>query len=205
MLTKLKELDRAFVHLKFWTLILVTISVVGAVLMSWMSWEAVHQARQEVYLISQDQVLKAFANPRDAVIGVEAKGHLRQFHRLLFNLSPDEQLIEKQLEEALYLGDQSVRFHLDNLKEDGYFKRLMAANVSQRIQVDSMVLDESRADYPFRVYAKQEIIRSSSKLIRSLITAGNLRQIQRSPANPHGFLIENWEILENKDLKQLAR
>lgn len=205
MLTQLKELDRAFVHLKFWTLILVTVSVVGAVLMSWMSWEAVRQARQEVYLISQDQVLKAFANPRDAVIAVEAQGHLRQFHRLLFNLSPDEQLIEKQLEEALYLGDQSVRFHLDNLREDGYFKRLMAANVSQRIQVDSMVVDENRADYPFRVYAKQEIIRSSSKLIRSLITAGNLRQIQRSPANPHGFLIENWEILENKDLKQLAR
>ncbi|WP_297337916.1 conjugative transposon protein TraK [Algoriphagus sp.] len=205
MLTQLKELDRAFVHLKFWTLILVSVSVLGAIGMSYLSWETVRRARQEVYVISQDQVLKAFAHPRDAVIAVEAQGHLRQFHRLLFTLSPDEQLIEKQLEEALYLGDQSVRFYLDNLREDGYFKRLMAANVSQRIQIDSMVVDESRADYPFRVYARQEIIRSSSKLIRSLITAGTLRQIQRSPANPHGFLIENWEILENKNLKQLTR
>ncbi|TDK50848.1 conjugative transposon protein TraK [Algoriphagus formosus] len=205
MLRQLKELDTAFLHLKFWTLILISVSVLGASLMTWISWEAVHQARQEVYLISQDQVLKAFANPREAVIRVEAEGHLRQFHRLLFNLSPDERLIEKQLEEALYLGDKSVQFHLDNLREEGYFKRMMAANVSQRILLDSIVVDESRADYPFRVFAKQEIVRSSTKLIRSLITGGNLRLIQRSPANPHGFLIENWEILENKDLKQLAR
>jgi conjugative transposon TraK protein len=205
MIKQLKELDRAFLHLKFWTLVLVTVSVIGAGMMTWVSWQAVREARQEVYLISQDQVLKAFANPRDAVIVVEAEGHLRQFHRLLFNLSPDERLIEKQLEEALYLADQSVRFHLDNLREDGYFKRLMAANVSQRIHLDSIVVNDRLSDYPFRVYARQEIIRSSSRLTRSLITAGKLRQIQRSPANPHGFLIENWEILENRDLKQEAR
>lgn len=205
MIKQLKELDRAFLHLKFWTLVLVTVSVIGAGMMTWLSWKAVREARQEVYLISQDQVLKAFANPRDAVIVVEAEGHLRQFHRLLFNLSPDERLIEKQLEEALYLADQSVRFHLENLREDGYFKRLMAANVSQRIHLDSIVVNDRLSDYPFRVYARQEIIRSSSRLTRSLITAGKLRQIQRSPANPHGFLIENWEILENRDLKQEAR
>ena len=205
MLVNLKRLDAAFVHLKFWTLVLLAFCLSFSVVVVWLSFKAVHQAKQEVYLISQDQVLKAFANPRDAVVAIEAKSHLRQFHQLLFTLSPDEKLIEIQLAESLYLGDQSVKFYLDNLRETGYFKKILAANVSQRVNLDSIKLDETRQDYPFRVYARQEIIRPSSILYRSLVTAGNLRPIQRTPANPHGFLIENWEILENFDLYQKAR
>ena len=205
MLNRLKQLDTAFIHLKFWTLVLVSSCIVGSGAVVWISFQSVRQARQEVYLISQDQVIKAFANPRDAVVEVEAKSHLRQFHRLLFTLSPDERLIDSQLKEALYLGDKSVQFHLDNLRETGYFKKLLAANVSQRVFLDSIVLDESRDDYPFRVYGGLEIIRSSSILYRSLVTTGNLRPIQRTPANPHGFLVENWEILENRDIHQKAR
>lgn len=205
MLTKLKQLDSAFVHLKFWTLVLVSFCLLFSGWMVWYCFGQLSKARQEVYLVTQDQVLKAFANPRDALIGVEARSHLKQFHNLLFTLSPDERLIEQQLAESLYLGDQSVKFHLDNLRETGYYKKLLAANVSQRVQLDSIQVDETRSDYPFRVYGKQEIIRTSSILFRSLITSGNLRPIQRSPANPHGFLIENWEILDNQDLYQKAR
>lgn len=205
MLTKLKQLDSAFVHLKFWTLVLVSFCLLFSGWTLWYCYGQLSKARQEVYLVTQDQVLKAFANPRDALIGVEARSHLKQFHNLLFTLSPDERLIEQQLAESLYLGDQSVKFHLDNLRETGYYKKLLAANVSQRVQLDSIQVDETRSDYPFRVYGKQEIIRTSSILFRSLITSGNLRPIQRSPANPHGFLIENWEILDNRDLYQKAR
>lgn len=205
MLEKLKHLDTAFIHLKFWTLVLISVCIVGSATVVWTSFQAVREANQQVYLISQDQVVKAFASPRDAVVEVEAKSHLRQFHQLLFTLSPDERLIESQLGEALYLGDKSVKFHLDNLRETGYFKKLLAANVSQRVFVDSISLNEALTDFPFRVYARQEIIRSSSILYRSLITAGNLRLIQRSPTNPHGFLIENWEVVENRDLYQKAR
>lgn len=205
MLSKLKQLDTAFVHLKLWTIILIGFCLLASCWTVWYSFSEVKKARQEVYLVTQDQVLKAFVNPRDALVGVEARSHLKQFHNLLFTLSPDEKLIDQQLAESLYLGDQSVKFHLDNLRETGYYKKLLAANVSQRVQLDSIQLDETRSDYPFRVYGKQEIIRSSSILYRSLVTSGNLRPIQRSPANPHGFLIENWEILDNRDLYQKAR
>ncbi len=205
MLVKLKQLDSAFVHLKFWTLVLLAFCLGSSAAVVWFSFHAILKSKQEIYLISQDQVIKAFANPRDALVSVEAKSHLKQFHQLLFTLSPDEKLIESQLAESLYLGDHSVKFHLDNLKETGYFKKLLAANVSQRLLLDSIWVDETRSDYPFRVYGKQEIIRTSSVLFRSLITSGNLRAIQRTPANPHGFLIENWEILENRDLYQKDR
>ena len=37
------------------------------------------------------------------------------------------------------------------------------------------------------------------------ITEGFLRNVARSDNNPHGFLIERWRVLENKDLKTLNR
>jgi len=36
--------------------------------------------------------------------------------------------------------------------------------------------------------------------LRSLITEGYLRNTLRSDNNPHGFLIEQWRTLENKDI-----
>ena len=35
---------------------------------------------------------------------------------------------------------------------------------------------------------------------QNLITEGNLRNVSRSDNNPHGFLIERWNTIENKDL-----
>jgi hypothetical protein len=36
---------------------------------------------------------------------------------------------------------------------------------------------------------------------RDLVTEGWLREVNRSDNNPHGFLIERWAIIENRDLK----
>jgi len=205
MLSNLKRLDTAFQHVKIWTLILVGVSLSIMFLTLLFSFLALRDARQEVYVISQDQAIKAFASSREASISIEAKSHIRRFHELLFILSPDEKLISNQWEEALELGDESIKFHLDNLKETGYIKQLIGANVSQRIVIDSIALDESNAGYPFRFYGRQEIVRSSRIQFRNLVTAGKLRLIQRTAANPHGLLIENWEILDNRDLFQKSR
>jgi hypothetical protein len=36
---------------------------------------------------------------------------------------------------------------------------------------------------------------------RDLVTEGWLRNISRSDNNPHGFLIERWNTIDNRDLK----
>jgi hypothetical protein len=41
--------------------------------------------------------------------------------------------------------------------------------------------------------------------MRNLITEGFLRNVARSDNNPHGFLIEKWTTIENKDLKTEKR
>jgi len=67
--------------------------------------------------------------------------------------------------------------------------------------VDSIVINLNSYPYYFKCYAQERIIRPTSIVTRDLITEGNLRNVTRSDNNPHGFLIEKWAILENKDIK----
>jgi hypothetical protein len=63
------------------------------------------------------------------------------------------------------------------------------------------VVDLVSAPYFFHCYGTIKITRPNSIVTRSLITQGYLRNVSRSDHNPHGFLIERWETLENKDIK----
>ncbi|MBN7816896.1 conjugative transposon protein TraK [Algoriphagus pacificus] len=205
MIKQLTQLDTAFQLVKWWSLGIVCaclIAVFGTLYYSMISLE---KGRKEIYLLNENQLLKASSTIRGEMASVESRAHIKQLHDLLFTYSPDEKLIQEQLEEAFYLGDGSIKFHVDNLRESGYYKQVLAANISQRLVVDSIRVDLEKEGFPFLFYGRQEIIRSSSKITRSLITQGKLREVQRSHHNPHGFLVENWEILENRDLNHSSR
>jgi conjugative transposon TraK protein len=102
---------------------------------------------------------------------------------------------------ALYLADESAKRIYDDLKESGYYSGIISGNISQTISIDSITVDINNYPYQFKCFAKQKIIRTTSILERSLITEGTLRSVSRSDNNPHGFLIEHWNTIENKDLK----
>ena len=95
--------------------------------------------------------------------------------------------------------------HLDVYKRQGYYNRVVAGNINQQVQVDSVVCDFNT--YPYRVttYARQMIIRESNVTERSLITRCNLINSVRSDNNPQGFTMERFEIVENRDLRVIAR
>lgn len=118
-----------------------------------------------------------------------------------FAIDPDDKVIERNITKALYMADGSAKKQYDNLKETGYYASIMSGNISQQITVDSVNVDTRSEPYYFRCFGTMKIIRPNSIVTRSLITQGYLRNVSRSDHNPHGFLIERWETLENKDLK----
>ena len=65
----------------------------------------------------------------------------------------------------------------------------------------------SATSTPYRVttYAREMIIRESNVTERSLITRCNLINSVRSDNNPQGFTMERFEIVENRDLRVIAR
>jgi conjugative transposon TraK protein len=73
------------------------------------------------------------------------------------------------------------------------------------MQVDSVACNFASYPYSAVTYARQRIIRSSNVTERSLVTRCNLINSVRSDNNPHGFTIEKFEILENKDIRVLDR
>lgn len=109
------------------------------------------------------------------------------------------------MNKAFYLVDGSGRRQYENLKESGYYNNMISGNISQRIVVDSVSVDLNSYPYYVRCYATQKIIRATNVLYRSLVTEGYTRDVSRSDNNPHGFLIERWNILLNEDLKTEVR
>ena len=119
------------------------------------------------------------------------------FHHWFFTLDPDDKVIQANVSKALNLADESAKKQYDNLRESSYYNNLISANISQEIEIDSIQLDVNQYPFEFRCYATQRLIRSTSTVTRKLITQGYLRNVSRSDNNPHGFLIQRWEILEN--------
>ena len=205
MFRQLQHIDSAFRHIRTFSLLFLLACTALTCFALYRSDHQVRQAQERIYVLAGGQALQAAASTRSENIPVEARHHVSTFHRYFFSLDPDDKVIEANLAKALYLADGSAKRTYDNLREKGYYKNLIAANVSQEITVDSVLVDTRHYPYSFRCYARQRLIRSTSILTRSLVTEGLLRSVSRSDHNPHGFLIERWNTLENKDLHTQQR
>jgi conjugative transposon TraK protein len=205
MFQKTKNIDTSFRHIKAFTLFLLVgcFSLCGFVLFK--SYELSAKVQDRIYILSGDKALEAYAGKRKDNIEVEAKSHVTMFHTDFFTLDPDEKVIEANIKKALYLADGSAKRQYDNLKETSYYSGIISGNISQQINIDSIAVNINSEPYLFHGYATIKIIRPNSVVTRNLITQGYLRNISRSDHNPHGFLIERWETIENKDIKTESR
>jgi conjugative transposon TraK protein len=201
----MKNIEDSFQHIRLLSIILIVACFSSGILIAWLSFRMVQQAQSKVYILSSSKALEALASDRKDNIPVEARDHIRSFHQYFFTLDPDEKVITVNITRALYLADASAKRLYDNLKENGYYAGIISGNISQQITIDSIDLDMQRYPFHFRCFAIQKIIRPSTIVTRSLITEGWLRNTSRSDNDPHGFLIERWSTLENKDLKAESR
>ena len=201
----MKNIDAAFRHIKTFSLLLLAgcFSLCGYVL--YKSYELSARVQDRIYILAGDKALEAYSSGRKDNIPVEAKDHVSMFHQYFFTLDPDDKVIESNLTKALYLSDASAKRQYDNLKETGYYSNIISGNISQEINIDSVNINTKQHPYYFKCFGTIRIIRPNSIVTRNLITEGFLRNVARSDHNPHGFLIERWSTIENKDLKTESR
>ena len=205
MFSKMKNIDTAFRYVRGFTMLVIIGCVILCCFALYKSFSLVSQMQDKVYILANGKALEAFSSNRKDNIPVEAKDHVKTFHSLFFSLDPDDKVIQINVTKALYLADDSAKRVYDDLKENGYYSGIISGNVSQTIVVDSVTININEYPYQFRCYATQNIIRPTSIAYRSLITEGNLRNVSRSDNNPHGFLIERWNTIENRDLSSKNR
>lgn len=199
MFKQAKNLDQAFKSIRLFTIIIIIAFTAVCALVIYKSYGVVMKEQSRVYVLINGKALEAYASDRKDNIPAEARDHVKTFHQLFFTYTPDEKAITANISKALYLADISAKEQYDNLKEQNYFSGIVAGNVYQTIDVDSVQLDLDQYPYHFKCFAIQHLSRSTSKVDRSLITEGFLRNVSRSENNSHGFLIERWKTIENKD------
>lgn len=205
MFKKMKNIDTAFRHIRSFTLVVIIGCILTCCFALYKSFSLVSQMQSKIYILANGKALEAYASERKDNIPVEAKDHVKTFHVLFFTLDPDDKAITANITKALYLADRSAKRAYDDLKENGYYAGLISGNVNQTITIDSVAVDINEYPYKFYCYATQSIVRPTSITTRSLVTEGGLRNVSRSDNNPHGFLIERWSTIDNRDLKTVAR
>src|SRR5690606_9430804 len=201
MFEKLQNIDTAYKEVRRIAIISICSCAIMGMVGHGYHYAKMKRVENQIYVLADGKVMQAYASNRAANIIVEAKDHIRSFHEYFFSLDPDNQQIKNNIGKALYLADDSAKKAYDNLNEQGYYTKIISSNTSQIITVQDIQLNLERQPYSFRCYATQELIRTQSRVTRNLITEGNLRTISRSEQNSHGFLIENWKVIANKDLK----
>jgi conjugative transposon TraK protein len=205
MFQQLKNIDTAFKHVRSFSLLLIVGCISLCCYTIYKSYQVIQDAQAKVYILANGKAIEAFSSERKDNIPVEARDHVRMFHYYFFTLHPDDKVIQNHIKQALYLADATAQTQYDNLRENSYYANIISGNVSQEIQIDSIDVDINQYPFYFKCIAKQKIIRATSIVTRSLITEGFLRNVLRSDNNPHGFLIEKWNTLENKDIKSENR
>ncbi|MGJ1269709.1 conjugative transposon protein TraK [Sphingobacterium spiritivorum] len=201
----MKNIDTAFRQLRTFALLVITGCIAVSCFAIVKSFMLVSEMQDKVYILANGKALEAYASDRKDNIPIEARDHVKTFHKLFFTLDPDESVIQANITKALYLADATAKRTYDDLKENDYYSALISGNVNQTIKVDSVMIDINEYPYRFRCYATQTITRPTSITTRSLLTEGGLRNVSRSDNNPHGFLIERWNTIDNKDLKTVNR
>ncbi len=202
----LKNIESSFRQIRFFAMVFVILCGVIVCYALWNSYSFAEAQRQKIYVLDGGKsLLLALSQDLSQNRPVEARDHVKRFHELFFTLSPDEDAIESNIQRALFLVDKSAFAYYKDLTEKGYYNRIISGNINQTIAVDSVVCNFDH--YPYRVaaYARQMIIRESNVTERSLVTRCNLINSVRSDNNPHGFIMENFEVIENRDLRVIDR
>ena len=200
MFTHFKNIDTAFRHIRTFSICLILANIFCTCFCIYKSYDMINKAQNRIHILYNGKVLEALASDRKSNLEVELRDHIKTFHQFFFTLSPDDKAIQATISKSLYLADESAKKQFDNLRESGYYNNLISANISQEINVDSTKLDINQYPYTFTCYATQKLIRSTSTVIRKLVTQGKVRDIKtQTDNNPHGFLIQGWEILINQD------
>lgn len=202
----LKNIETSFKQLRIFGIVFLVMCALITGYSVYSAYDFAEAQRQKIYVLDDGKSLMlALSQDLSQNRPVEAREHVRRFHELFFTLSPDKNAIEGNINRALLLSDRSAFNYYKDLSEKGYYNRIISGNINQMIQIDSVVCNLNTYPYQVATYARQMIIRESNITERSLITFCKLLNSVRSDNNPHGFIIEGFEVKENKDIRVLTR
>jgi conjugative transposon TraK protein len=202
----LQNIESAFKAIRLALFVVVATSAFIVIYTVSSTHSMIAREREKIYVLDRGKsLILALSQDLQQNRPVEARDHVRMFHERFFTLSPDNEAINQNLRRALFLADKSAYKYFTSLSEAGYYKELMSTNTRQYVVVDSLQCSFDTYPYQVATYARQVIVRPSTTTIRNLITTCELSNTVRSDNNPHGFLIERFNVVNNEDISTQKR
>ena len=94
MFTQLKNIDRAFQHIKRFSITFLVACVLLSASIIYLCFDQMNKASGRVLILYNGKVLEAFASERKQNLNVELKDHIKTFHRYFLPLI----LMKRQLQ-----------------------------------------------------------------------------------------------------------
>ena len=181
-----KDIEKSFKRLSLMTIVAVGGSLIVTMTVALWALNFAEKQRSKIYVLDQGKSL-LLALQTDSILSkdVEIRDHVTRFHELMFTLSPQKQTIQENLDRAF------------NLAEKGYYSRLVSANISQQMIVDSVKFVSTSYPYQVRTYARQYVVRESTVSQYAFVSTCQLINAGRSDVNPHGLIIEKFKVVQN--------
>lgn len=195
-----ENIETGFRKMKFVTVAALAASALVAVVSVVVAISFVGKADDQVFVVDNGAAMVASAAPAGAQKDLEIQDHLVRFHELMFNLSPSSESIKRNIDRALIMSDRSAYDYWRDLSERGFYQRLVSANVSQQIVVDSVRTDLRSYPYESVTYGKLFLIRESNITSYIFESTCRLVDVERSENNPHGLMIEKFNVRRNENI-----
>ena len=203
----LRNIESSFRLVRVLVFVIVICCVGFAAWAGWLAFTSINQSRQKIYVLDNGgkSIMLALAQEQNANRPAEAKDHVKTFLRLFFNQEPDEKAIDTNMKQAAYLGDESITRHYFDLREKGFFTKLLQGNTIQKIVIDSVAIDMNKSPYYCSINARILLVRATNITFRKLVANCHLIDATRTDNNPHGFIIERFRVTNNSDIETINR
>lgn len=194
------DIDTSFKAMKYITTLSLVVSAViglGSVLLY---INKTSKLTDTIYVVDRASAVMASRTPEEGYRDIEANDHVLRFHELMLNITPNAESIKRNLDRALILSDKSAYDYYMDLSEKGFYQRMISANITQEFVPDSVKVDLDSYPYKVRTYGKLYLMRESNINLYEFESEGQLVEVERSPSNPHGLMLEKFHVSRNENV-----
>ena len=200
------SISASFMKLRFVTISCIVLTFLSVVFSVGYSIYSVRSLGDKVYVIDKGQVSLATRSDAAVTRRDEIENLAVNVHRLFFNVSPVQSVVNDNVNEVLaYSADQTWFQYFTDLQESGFYQRIVQSNSIQEIEVDSVKVNMSVYPYPVRVYSSKYILRQSVMKRSQLITEMTMIDVPRDAFNLNGLKIGNFRVVSDKDIESKKR
>ncbi|MDB9836035.1 hypothetical protein OAC51_03930 [Flavobacteriaceae bacterium] len=129
----------------------------------------------------------------------EIHHHLLKFHSLFYDI--DQNNYQYNIDKALNLIGEDGKHFFITLDKSGWFKSIKMNNLKQSINIEKIEIDDKKYPYEAKVFGMTKVERiggSKSSHQKEYIANLTLINVDRSIDNPHGLMIEQYEIVKHE-------